>query len=195
MRYPLTDQSSVERSTRNTIVRRDVLSQRLRPRRQGQEMRTLCWLLLLVFLCIQTSAQRINETPINSEEKSEISVNNGTRHAKDEYSKRNKEAWNMKKLQELLRQATNSTSNTTSQVTVTRQGPCQCGGGACGCCSRILFDTWKQKACVNVTYDPDEFSFTARIMMNDRILYTRTVSGTFVHKILGWQESIFGLHQ
>lgn len=83
----------------------------------------------------------------------------------------------LEQLRVLLRQAANSSAAENGTVTATRQGPCQCVGGICGCCSRILYDTWKQKACVNVTYDPDEFSFTANIMMNDRVLYTRTVSG------------------
>lgn len=67
--------------------------------------------------------------------------------------------------------------NSTAQVTATRQGPCQCANGLCGCCSRILLSTFRQKACVNVTYDPDDFRFTANILMNDRVLYTRSVSG------------------
>ncbi|XP_029166429.1 pheromone-processing carboxypeptidase KEX1-like [Nylanderia fulva] len=75
----------------------------------------------------------------------------------------------------LLRQASNLTESGNETVTTTR--PCECQGGVCGCCSRILYDRWKQKACVNITYDPDEFSFTAHILMNDRVLYTRTVSG------------------
>ncbi|KMQ93294.1 hypothetical protein RF55_6613 [Lasius niger] len=83
----------------------------------------------------------------------------------------------LKQLKTLLRQASNSSESGNGTVTATRQGPCQCLGGVCGCCSRILYDRWKQKACVNITYDPDEFSFTAHILMNDRILYTRTVSG------------------
>lgn len=83
----------------------------------------------------------------------------------------------LERLKMLLRQASNSSGSGNDTVTVTRQGPCQCSGGICGCCSRILYERWKQKACVNITYDPDEFSFTANIMMNDRVLYTRTVSG------------------
>ncbi|KYM82584.1 hypothetical protein ALC53_07075 [Atta colombica] len=75
----------------------------------------------------------------------------------------------------LLRQVSNSSASENNTVITNR--PCQCSGGVCSCCSRILYDTWKQKACVNITYDPDEFSFTANIMMNDRVLYTRTVSG------------------
>ena len=74
-----------------------------------------------------------------------------------------------------------------SQMTATSQGPCTCGGGVCACCSRILLDTLKQKACVDVTYDPDEFSFTAKISMNDNVFYTRTVScmyASFINYII-----------
>lgn len=84
---------------------------------------------------------------------------------------------------EMLRQATittTSTVNTTTssaQVSATKQGPCTCLKGVCACCSRILLNVWKQKACVNITYDPDEFAFTAKVSMNDQIYYTRTVSG------------------
>ncbi|XP_051171247.1 uncharacterized protein LOC127288064 [Leptopilina boulardi] len=72
---------------------------------------------------------------------------------------------------------TNSSFVTTNQISATKQGPCNCGGGICACCSRLLFNVWKQTACVRVSYDPDEFSFTAKILMNDVILYTRSVSG------------------
>ncbi|XP_033302035.1 uncharacterized protein LOC117206635 [Bombus bifarius] len=141
-------------------------------------MRAACLLLFFAVLCIQSSLQRINKRASDSERTLETSVDNDILAVtKNGDSKKNEEDWNTKKLHELLKQVTNSTSNTTTQVTATKQGPCQCGGGVCGCCSRILFDTWKQKACVNVTYDPDEFSFTAKISMNNRVLYTRTISG------------------
>lgn len=68
-------------------------------------------------------------------------------------------------------------STETTEVIVTKQRPCSCANGLCSCCSRMLLNTWNQKACVNVTYDPDEFSFTTKLLMNDRILYTRTISG------------------
>lgn len=151
-------------------------------------MRTACCFLFLTILCIQSSLQlEIHKGSIDSENKTEISINNDTLFRtrnevskKNEISKKSKGDLNTKKLQELLKQAANSTLNGTNQVTATKQGPCQCGGGVCSCCSRILYDTWKQKACVNVSYDPDEFSFTAKVSMNDRLLYTRTVSGKFM---------------
>ena len=82
-------------------------------------------------------------------------------------------------LEGIIRQSgiVNGTGTGVAQVTTIKQGPCHCSNGVCGCCSQFLLDTWKQKACVNITYDPDEFSFTAKIWMNDRVLYTRTVSG------------------
>lgn len=96
-----------------------------------------------------------------------------------EYSSKSQE--DLEQLKALLRQTSNSSASENSTVTATRQGPCQCRDGICSCCSRILYSTWKQKACVNITYDPDEFSFTANIIMNDRVLYTRTVSGKRIH--------------
>nr|XP_034171827.1 uncharacterized protein LOC117600465 [Osmia lignaria] len=129
----------------------------------------ILWLLVFAILCIQPSTWA--KRGIVSKEQSRISA------SKDPLSRAKNRDSSMKKLQELLKKASNSSSNATRQVTVTRQGPCECAGGVCNCCSRILFETWKQKACVDVTYDPDEFSFTAKIMMNDRVLFTRTVSG------------------
>ncbi|CAB0030451.1 unnamed protein product [Trichogramma brassicae] len=49
---------------------------------------------------------------------------------------------------------------------------CECQNYSCQCCAGL-----NQRACVNVTYDPDEFEFTARISMNDQLFFTRTVSG------------------
>lgn len=137
-------------------------------------MRTIYCLLFLVFL-VQESSQRTNKRAIDAEE---ASANRDVRRAP-----RDKIKENLKKLQQLMKQATNSTSDASTQLTATRQGPCLCGGGVCACCSRILYSTWKQKACVNVTYDPDEFSFTAKISMNDRVLYTRSVSGKLTIEI------------
>ncbi|XP_011252404.1 uncharacterized protein LOC105248983 [Camponotus floridanus] len=123
---------------------------------------TTFWLLIVVLATRSTSVSRIDE---NLTTKGEI-VNSKI----EEFS-----VEELKQLKTLLKQATNSSGNDT--VTATRQGPCQCLGGVCGCCSRILYDRWKQKACANITYDPDEFSFTVHILMNDKTLYTRTVSG------------------
>ncbi|KAF7992581.1 hypothetical protein HCN44_004925 [Aphidius gifuensis] len=75
-----------------------------------------------------------------------------------------------------LRQV-NLNTTTTIKPTTEKRGRCYCGNGICTCCSKFLMDTWKQRACVDVTYDPDEFSFTAKLSMNERVLYTRTVSG------------------
>ena len=81
----------------------------------------------------------------------------------------------LQQLQQVMRQAAPGVNIT--GVSAVKQGPCVCGHGVCSCCSRILLNLWKQKACVNVTYDPDEFAFTAKVSMNDHLLYTRTVSG------------------
>ncbi|XP_001608146.1 uncharacterized protein LOC100114629 [Nasonia vitripennis] len=90
----------------------------------------------------------------------------------------------LKDLQAALRQVPpaaagvgNVTTTGTTSVSATKQGPCTCGQGVCSCCSKILMNFWKQRACVNVTYDPDEFAFTAKLSMNEQLLFTRTVSG------------------
>ncbi|EFA11304.1 uncharacterized protein LOC103314651 [Tribolium castaneum] len=55
--------------------------------------------------------------------------------------------------------------------------PCSCVEGQCGCCTGVLLDQFNQKACLNVSYEPDDFSLTAMMSMNGRVLYKRTVSG------------------
>ncbi|XP_033321580.2 uncharacterized protein LOC117217841 [Megalopta genalis] len=126
-------------------------------------------LLFLVLFIVRSSTESVGKRTVEREEGSANSVKNVSSR---KYSK------NVTELTWSLKQADNATTtNQSSQVTATRQGPCQCGGGLCGCCSKILYNTWKQKACVNVSYDADEFSFTAKVSMNDRVLYTRTVSG------------------
>lgn len=134
-------------------------------------MNAVCWLLLIVVLKLAhlgSSDSRINEALAAGTVSSEIEELSGTLE-------------DVEKLRTLLKQLPDSSSSSSDSgngtITATKQGPCQCVNGVCACCSRILYNTWKQKACVNVTYDPDEFSFTANILMNDRVLYTRTVSG------------------
>lgn len=164
----LTGQSSFDRPGRSTS-QGDVVLPRLNVGQdQGHRMKqTARWLLLIVVLATRSaSVPRIDG---NLTTKGKI-VSSGI----EEFSVSRED---LKQLKTLLRQASNSSQSGNETVTATRQGPCQCLGGICGCCSRILYDRWKQKACVNITYDPDEFSFTAHILMNDRILYTRTVSG------------------
>lgn len=92
----------------------------------------------------------------------------------------------MEELSKVLRQAADVTveSSNVTAVSASKQGPCTCGHGVCSCCSKILLNYWKQKACVNVTYDPDEFEFTAKVVMNDRLLYKRTVSGLYLQHFI-----------
>lgn len=55
--------------------------------------------------------------------------------------------------------------------------PCQCANGHCGCCSGMILERFKQKACMNLTYDADETAVTASMSMNERVLYKNTISG------------------
>ncbi|KYN06837.1 hypothetical protein ALC62_02220 [Cyphomyrmex costatus] len=128
-------------------------------------MKTVYWLLLSIVLvqsCLVSGSKADESFTTEKSFNSEL----------EDLSKSQED---LEQVKILLRQASNSSASENDTVTTNR--PCQCSGGVCSCCSRILYDTWKQKACVNITYDPDEFSFTANIMMNDRIIYTRTVSG------------------
>jgi len=143
-------------------------------------MKIICWLLQLLLL-IATLAQSSSLSDSNS-----LSFNDGLttdRIISSEIEGFSKPQEELEQLMVLLRQSLVSPESANDTVNATRQRACQCTGGVCGCCSRILYDTWKQKACVNITYDPDEFSFTANILMNDRVIYTRTVSGKHVRKM------------
>ncbi|KAF2899452.1 hypothetical protein ILUMI_06726 [Ignelater luminosus] len=55
--------------------------------------------------------------------------------------------------------------------------PCSCFKGQCGCCTGVILERFKQKACMNVTYEPDEFAFTAALSLNNRVLYKNSISG------------------
>ncbi|EFN82430.1 hypothetical protein EAI_01574 [Harpegnathos saltator] len=129
-------------------------------------MKVICWLLLLLLIVALAESSSRNDEDLTTERILSSEIEGLSTSQED-----------LENLRTLLRQTPDSSGSGNSTVTATRQGPCQCSGGVCGCCSRILYNAWKQKACVNVTYDPDEFSFTAKILMNDRVLYTRTVSG------------------
>ncbi|KAL3289541.1 hypothetical protein HHI36_022958 [Cryptolaemus montrouzieri] len=55
--------------------------------------------------------------------------------------------------------------------------PCSCQEGECGCCTGYILDRFNQKGCINITYDPDDFSVTAYMSMNGKVLYKNSVSG------------------
>ncbi|GJQ68810.1 hypothetical protein Trydic_g5070 [Trypoxylus dichotomus] len=55
--------------------------------------------------------------------------------------------------------------------------PCSCAEGQCGCCTGMILERFRQKACVNITYEPDDFAITARLTVNNRVLYKNTFSG------------------
>lgn len=79
------------------------------------------------------------------------------------------------KAQELINNTITNAPTITN--TTTKERACNCNAGVCMCCSKFLYDTWKQKACIVLTYDPDEFSLKTTLSMNDNVLFTRTVSG------------------
>ncbi|XP_059487378.1 uncharacterized protein LOC132203546 [Neocloeon triangulifer] len=60
-----------------------------------------------------------------------------------------------------------------------RQQRCQCEGYTCGCCAGMALQrvNISQLGCMNFTYDPDEFSLSAKFLMNERTLMERSVSG------------------
>ncbi|KAK9890218.1 hypothetical protein WA026_010327 [Henosepilachna vigintioctopunctata] len=71
-----------------------------------------------------------------------------------------------------------------TRVTTTRRPilsglrfPCSCHEGECGCCTGYILDRFNQKGCINITYDPDDFSITAYMSMNGKVLYKNSISG------------------
>lgn len=71
---------------------------------------------------------------------------------------------------------TNTTTTNRPFLPVPRL-PCSCVEGQCGCCTGAILDRFRQKVCMNFTYEPDDFAFTASMTMNDRVVYKNTVSG------------------
>lgn len=59
--------------------------------------------------------------------------------------------------------------------------PCQCSDGECGCCSGNILSNFninlQNKACVNVTYYPEDFEFHVRLLFNDVTFFQRKMSG------------------
>lgn len=66
---------------------------------------------------------------------------------------------------------TGTISNVVSRI------PCSCVKGQCGCCSGPVLASFNQKACLNITYEPNEFAFNAALSLNGQVFYTRRVSG------------------
>lgn len=59
----------------------------------------------------------------------------------------------------------------------TNRLPCSCNQIQCGCCTGVILETFNQKACMNFTYEPDDFSIGATMTMNNRVIYKNTFSG------------------
>lgn len=138
-------------------------------RRTRSRMKVICcWLLLLIVVLGESSSllESSNDEDFTIERILSSDIEGFSASQED-----------LEKLRTLLRQTSGSLGSGNDTVIATSQRPCQCTGGVCGCCSKFLYERWNQKICVNVTYDPDEFSFTANILMNDKVFYTRTVSG------------------
>ncbi|KAL1492608.1 hypothetical protein ABEB36_010845 [Hypothenemus hampei] len=55
--------------------------------------------------------------------------------------------------------------------------PCRCANGECGCCTGYILDRFNQKACLNMTYEPEEFAVHAVMTLNDVPFYKNTLSG------------------
>ncbi|XP_024085288.1 uncharacterized protein LOC106671431 isoform X2 [Cimex lectularius] len=68
-----------------------------------------------------------------------------------------------------------------NSVNKTRTMPCKCEEGSCNCCTGNVLTNFnvsmRNKICVNVAYDPDDFEFLYKVMFNERQLYQNTISG------------------
>ncbi|XP_063698283.1 uncharacterized protein LOC134829215 [Culicoides brevitarsis] len=57
------------------------------------------------------------------------------------------------------------------------RNPCSCEFGVCKCCTGVVLNTFNSKGCAHLRYDPEQFSFELKMMLNDRVMYKRQVSG------------------
>lgn len=73
--------------------------------------------------------------------------------------------------------ATPVTNSSSSSSTSESSRPCTCTLGVCKCCTGLIMDLFKQKACMRVTYHPGDFAFDVAMSWNDRILYENSLTG------------------
>ncbi|CAB0012178.1 unnamed protein product, partial [Nesidiocoris tenuis] len=68
----------------------------------------------------------------------------------------------------------------TTAAPVRKKTPCLCTEGQCKCCTGALLQrfnyTLRNKACVNVNYNPDDFEFHYKLVFNERVLYQNKMS-------------------
>lgn len=69
------------------------------------------------------------------------------------------------------------TNSTTLSSSEEESRPCTCSLGVCKCCTGLILDLFKQKACMRVTYHPGDFAFDVAMSWNDRILYENSLTG------------------
>ncbi|KAF7266724.1 hypothetical protein GWI33_019973 [Rhynchophorus ferrugineus] len=55
--------------------------------------------------------------------------------------------------------------------------PCSCFQGQCGCCTGYILDRLNQKACLNMTYEPEDFAVSAVMSLNGVPFYKNSISG------------------
>lgn len=80
-----------------------------------------------------------------------------------------------------------------SQARISFRGmSCNCKGLTCNCCAGINVTTFNfdRSACTNFTYDPDDFAIKLAIMMNEKVVYTNSVSGEQLNNFRIFKENI-----
>lgn len=59
--------------------------------------------------------------------------------------------------------------------------PCTCAGGQCSCCSGNVLENFsinmRQRVCMNMTYDADDFTIGMKLALNDNVFYNTKISG------------------
>jgi hypothetical protein len=66
--------------------------------------------------------------------------------------------------------------SSSSQKLLRNRLPCSCQSYTCGCCAGMNIQAYNfsQNACLNLMYDPYEFSVTSNMLMNDNSMFTYT---------------------
>ncbi|CAH0562484.1 unnamed protein product [Brassicogethes aeneus] len=59
-----------------------------------------------------------------------------------------------------------------------RANGCTCHGLSCGCCLGFNFQqfNFNREGCMNFTYDPDDFSISLNMLMNENSVFSNTIS-------------------
>ncbi|KAF6217033.1 hypothetical protein GE061_001386 [Apolygus lucorum] len=72
--------------------------------------------------------------------------------------------------------ATNASTLTRSPLRRYGLIPCECADLQCGCCANTNFFSTQRSGCMNMTYDPQEFSIGMNMLWNGESVYQNSIS-------------------